>query len=179
MPLTTELLLVFVGMLLAISILASQASSLVRMPVLVFFILLGMLLGSEGLGGIPFDDAGLARTLGTVALVFILFGGGLDSSWGSMRAVLLPAVLLSTFGVVLTAAAVGVFTCYLFGLSFRTALLLGAIVSSTDAAAVFGVLRSRGAATTPRPCSLRSASPACSSNPNRLSPRSFPRSSSR
>jgi cell volume regulation protein A len=96
-------------------------------------------------GGIEFSDAGVAQALGVVALAFILFSGGLDSSWLSIRPVLWPGLSLSTVSVLLTAVSVAVFAAWLLDVSFLEGMLLGAIVSSTDAAAVFSVMRSRGA----------------------------------
>jgi cell volume regulation protein A len=102
-----------------------------------------MLAGSDGPGGIEFDDAWLAQSLGVVALVLILFAGGLDTRWEQVRSVMWPAFALSTLGVALTALLTGWFATALLGFSWLEGLLLGAIVSSTDAAAVFGVLSSK------------------------------------
>jgi potassium/hydrogen antiporter len=100
-----------------------------------------MLLGSDGPGGIAFDDARLAREVGVVSLAAILYEGGLSTSWRRLREVVAPAVLLSTVGVVVTAAVTGAAAHGLFDLSWTESLLLGAVVSSTDAAAVFATLR--------------------------------------
>jgi cell volume regulation protein A len=105
-----------------------------------------MLAGSEGPGGIPFDDPQLAQTLGVIALIFILFAGGLDTDWKSVSGALWKALSLSTLGVLITAALVGWFARLALGVPWLEGLLLGSIVSSTDAAAVFAILRSRGAA---------------------------------
>jgi potassium/hydrogen antiporter len=102
-----------------------------------------MLAGSDGPGGIEFDNAWLAQSLGVVALVLILFAGGLDTRWEQVRSVMWPAFALSTLGVALTALLTGWFATALLGFSWLEGLLLGAIVSSTDAAAVFGVLSSK------------------------------------
>jgi cell volume regulation protein A len=112
-------------------------------PALLLFLVIGMLAGSEGIGGIHFDDANLARSVGIVALVLILFAGGLDTKWSEVRPMLWHAVGLATFGVLLTAIAVGVFVAYLLNLPLIVGMLLGSVISSTDAAAVFSVLRSR------------------------------------
>ncbi len=112
-----------------------------RLPVLVLFLGLGMFLGSDGPGGIYFDDAQLARSIGIIGLVAILFEGGLTSEWRAVRRVLAPAFLLSTVGVFVTAVVVGVAAYALFDLTWSSALLLGAVVGSTDAAAVFAALR--------------------------------------
>lgn len=137
-------LLVATGILLLIAIFASKASGRLGLPSLLLFLVVGILAGSEGLGGIEFADVGIAQTLGVVALAFILYSGGLDTSWPSVRPVLWPALSLSTVAVLITAVSVGLFAAWLLGLRFIDGLLLGAIVSSTDAAAVFSVMRSRG-----------------------------------
>ena len=137
-------LLFATAVLLIIAIFASKASGRLGLPSLLLFLAVGMLAGSEGLGGIEFADVATAQALGIVALAFILFSGGLDTSWPSVRPVLWPALSLSTVAVLLTATTIGLFAAWLFGLRFIDGLLLGAIVSSTDAAAVFSVMRSRG-----------------------------------
>src|SRR5438270_7336962 len=103
-----------------------------------------MLAGSEGPGGIPFDDAHLSQSLGIVALVFILFSGGFSTPWTSIRPVLWEGLSLATLGVLVTAAAVGCLARYTLGVQWLEAILLGSVVSSTDAAAVFSVLGSSG-----------------------------------
>jgi cell volume regulation protein A len=112
-------------------------------PTMLLFLGIGMLAGSEGPGGIRFDDPGLAQSIGIIALVFILFAGGLDTQWSQVRPALWQATSLATLGVFLTTLAVGAFLSILLNFSLMNGLLLGAIVSSTDAAAVFSVLRSR------------------------------------
>ena len=111
------------------------------MPVLVGFLALGMLLGSDGPGGIEFDDPELARTVGVVGLAAILYEGGLTISWHSLRRVVVTSVALGTVGVVLTATITAVAAYYLLDVSLAASVLLGAIVGSTDAAAVFATLR--------------------------------------
>jgi cell volume regulation protein A len=138
-----EYLLLAVALLLLLSVLGSKLLGHVSVPVLLLFLVLGMLAGSEGIVGIEFDDPWLAQSLGVMALAFILFAGGLDTRWVEVRPVLGPALALSTLGVALTALSVGWFATAVLGFSWLGGLLLGAIVSSTDAAAVFGVLRSR------------------------------------
>jgi cell volume regulation protein A len=102
-----------------------------------------MLAGSEGPGGIDFTDAGLAQSIGIIALVFILFAGGMDTNWQQVKPILTHAIRLSTLGVFITALSVGLFAHYVLKLSFLSGMLLGAVISSTDAAAVFSVLRSK------------------------------------
>jgi cell volume regulation protein A len=137
-------ILLTTSVLVLLSILASKVSDRFGVPVAVVFLALGMLAGSDGLGGIYFDNAVAANFVGTLALAFILFSGGLDTNWRVVRPVLGRGLALSTVGVAITALLVGLFTWRVLGFSFGEGLLLGSIVSSTDAAAVFGVLRSRG-----------------------------------
>jgi len=135
------LVLLVVGAILAASAFAALAAARTGVPVLVAFLVLGMLLGSDGPGGIGFDDAELAREVGIIGLALILFEGGLQTSWRRLRAVAAPAAMLSTVGVVVTALLVGVAAQALFDLSWLESILLGAVVASTDAAAVFATLR--------------------------------------
>jgi potassium/hydrogen antiporter len=135
------LVLLLVGALLAASVLVALGSARTGVPVLVAFLALGMLLGSDGPGGIEFDDAELAREVGIVGLVLILFEGGLQTSWRRLRSVAVPAALLSTVGVVVTMLLTGLAAHTLFDLTWLEAFLLGAVVASTDAAAVFATLR--------------------------------------
>ncbi len=133
--------LLLVGAVLGASVLVALGSARTGVPVLVAFLALGMLLGSDGPGGIAFDDAELARDVGIVGLVLILFEGGLQTSWRRLRSVAIPAALLSTVGVVVTATLTGVAAQMFFDLTWLEAILLGAVVASTDAAAVFATLR--------------------------------------
>ena len=142
-PEATASILLAVGLLILLAGAASPLSRRLGIPVLLLSLLLGMLAGSEGLGGIPFDDYSLAYRLGTVALVLILFDGGLNTSPAVLRRAARPAGLLATFSVVLTAACIAGVGLWL-GLDPKFALLTGAVVSSTDAAAVISVLRSGG-----------------------------------
>jgi potassium/hydrogen antiporter len=134
-------LLLLAGAVLAGAVAAAFAASRLGVPVLVAFLGLGMLLGSDGPGGIEFDDPHVARSVGVVALAVILFEGGLTTPWRAIRPVLVPAAALSTLGVVVSAVVTGVAAYWLFDLSYVTALMLGAVVASTDAAAVFATLR--------------------------------------
>jgi cell volume regulation protein A len=132
------------SILLLISIIAGKTIRKFGVPTLIFFLIVGMLAGSEGIGGIYFDNAAVAQFIGIVALNFILFSGGLDTDWKSIKPVLWKGVSLSTLGVFFTALAVGVFVHYVFGFKLAEGLLLGSVISSTDAAAVFSILRSKG-----------------------------------
>jgi potassium/hydrogen antiporter len=140
---STENILLLGSVLLFISILASKTSFRLGIPALIIFLIIGMLAGSEGPVGIYFDDPHIAKFLGILALTFILFSGGLDTKWISVKPVLRNGIALATVGVLITAAIVGVFSYYLLDLTLTEGLLVGAIVSSTDAAAVFSILRSR------------------------------------
>jgi len=141
MVLTLELVLVGVALLFLISIVANKFSERLGVPALLIFLVVGMLAGSEGPGGIPFDDPTIAQLIGIIALAYILFSGGLDTRWEQIQPVLWPGIALSTIGVVLTAVLLGAFAVLVLGFSPLTGLLLGAVVSSTDAAAVFSILR--------------------------------------
>ncbi len=122
---------------------ASKVSARFGVPVLLLFLLFGMLAGSDGLGGIYFDDPRISQTLGILGLTLILFSGGLDTPWEDVRRVVSRSATLATVGVLLTAVILGLTTWQLLGIPLTTALLLGATVSSTDAAAVLAVLRTK------------------------------------
>ena len=142
-PLATAVILAAFGGLLAASVALSRVSTRLGLPVALLFLLVGVMAGAEGLGSIAFEDYGFAFRVGTTALVLILFDGGLNTRFASAREVLAPAAVLASLGVVVVAALVaGVGR--LLGLTWPTAMLLGAIVSSTDAAAVFSVLSASG-----------------------------------
>src|ERR1044072_9253276 len=113
----------------------------VRVPGLLLFLGLGMLAGSQGIGGIEFDDAELARTLGTIALILILFEGGLTAVWSEIGPVLGTAASLATVGTVVTAAVAGFAAKLIFDLSTLEGMLVGAAIAATDSAAIFAVLR--------------------------------------
>ncbi len=134
-------LILIAGVLLTAGIVGALLADRVRVPGLLLFLALGMLAGSEGLGGIEFDDAELARTLGTIALVLILFEGGLTAGWSEIRPVLGTAASLATIGTVVTAAIAGFAAKLIFDLSTLEGLLVGAAIAATDSAAIFAVLR--------------------------------------
>lgn len=142
-PLPTGILVGTIGVLLTLAVVASPLFQRLGVPSLVLFIVLGIAAGSEGFLGLPFADYALAFRLGVIALVLILFDGGLNTSASVLRAALRPAAVLASLGVVLTAAIVAAVGVAL-GLSTPIALLIGSVVSSTDAAAVFAVLRGSG-----------------------------------
>jgi cell volume regulation protein A len=132
------------GVLLLLGIASSKFSARLGMPVLVLFLLVGMLAGSEGLGRIPFENYPLANSVGSVALALILFDGGLRTSLTSVQRVWRPALSLSTIGVLLTSLLTGLAAAWVLKMPLLQGLLLGSIVGSTDAAAVFSVLRTSG-----------------------------------
>lgn len=146
MTLTTENILLIGSILLFLSLFAGKTSSRFGVPVLLLFITIGMLAGSDGIGGIYFDNPKTAQFIGIVALNFILFSGGLDTDWHAVRPVLWQGITLSTLGVMLTASLVGVFVWAVTDFTIYEGLLLGSIVSSTDSAAVFSILRSKNLA---------------------------------
>ena len=138
-----ELFLLGSAVLLFLCVFASKASGKLGIPTLVVFLGVGILAGSEGIGGIYFDNAYFAQSLGVVALAYILFSGGLDTNWKEARPVLKPGISLVTIGVFVTCILVGLFNHYVLGFSLLEGMLIGAIISSTDAGAVFTVLRSK------------------------------------
>ncbi len=151
--LTVEVAILVVGVLLLAGVLATRLSDRLGVPALLLFLGVGMIAGSEGIGGIDFESATAAQAVGTVALLIILYTGGLSTVWSDVRPVLAPGLLLATVGVVSTTlllgtfawAVLGDFTRFDFGFSggitWLQGLLLAAIVSSTDAAAVFSIFR--------------------------------------
>jgi cell volume regulation protein A len=137
-------LLLLAGVLMVVGILSSKLSARFGLPVLVVFLGVGMLAGEDGLGRIAFEDYEAAHAVGTVALVFILFDGGLRTPVESVRAAWRPAAVLATLGVAVTSVLTGLVAMVALDLSPLEGLLLGSIVGSTDAAAVFSLLRSAG-----------------------------------
>src|ERR671910_804509 len=135
-----ELILV-AGLLLAAGLAAALVADRVKVPGLLLFLGLGMLVGSEGIGGVEFDDAELTRTLGTIGLILILFEGGLSAGWREIRPVFATAVSLALIGTVLTAAIAGAAASWLLGLGTLESLIVGSAVAATDSAAIFAVLR--------------------------------------
>lgn len=132
------------SLLLLVGIVAGKTTSKLGVPILIFFLVIGILAGSESLGGINFSDFGTVQFIGIIALNFILFSGGLDTNWKIIKPVIWRGISLSTIGVLLTASAVGIFVHLVFNFTLAEGLLLGAIVSATDAASVFSILRNKG-----------------------------------
>lgn len=146
MNLTIENILLVGSILLFISIIVGKTSYKFGVPTLLLFLVIGMLAGSDGIGGIKFDDSKIAQFIGIVSLNFILFSGGLDTHWPTVKPILKEGLILSTLGVLLTAVSLGTFVWYITDFTIYESLLLGSIVSSTDAAAVFSILRSKSLA---------------------------------
>ncbi len=138
----------------ALLVLAGIMSSLVAMrfgaPLLLVFLIVGMLAGEGGPGGIQFDDVRTTYVVGSIALALILFDGGLRTRFATFRSVLAPAVTLATVGVLMTAALTAPVAKFLLGMTWTEALLVGAVVASTDAAAVFFLIHARGLRLRPR-----------------------------
>lgn len=139
-----EALILIFAILFLSCVILSKFSDRYGIPALLIFIFVGMFAGSDGVLGIPFDNGKIAQDIGMLCLILILFSGGFDTSFKLIRPVLKEGIVLATLGVVLTAIFIALFCYYLFDFSFNDALLLGAIISSTDAAAVFAIMRSKG-----------------------------------
>ena len=131
------------AVLILLSIIIAKLFNNLGLPTLVLFIALGMLAGSEGIGGIYFDDALTAQNIGIIALIFILFSGGLDTNLQDIKPIRFKALSLASIGVIISAFVFGIIASYLLDIEIIYGLLIGAIISSTDAAAVFNVLRSK------------------------------------
>ncbi|MBA3283759.1 MAG: potassium/proton antiporter, partial [Nitrosopumilus sp.] len=144
--LTIENILLVGSIMLIVSIIAGKTTYKFGVPTLILFLLIGMIAGSDGLGRIHFDDPKTAQFIGIVSLNFILFSGGLDTNWVSIKPVMWQGISLSTLGVLFTAVSLGLFVYAITDFTIYEGLLLGAIVSSTDAAAVFSILRSKSLA---------------------------------
>lgn len=139
----TEKIFLEVSVLLVLSIFSSKASLKLGIPSLLLFLILGIVSGKEGLGVIEFNNTFVAQFLGILALVYILFSGGYNTIWEDIRPIFVEGLLLATLGVFITAAGTGLFVYYVLKLPLLESLLLGSVVSSTDAAAVFSILKSR------------------------------------
>jgi len=143
--LTIENILLVGSLLLFISIVAGKTSYKFGVPTLVLFLGIGMLAGEDGIG-ISFNNPQIAQLIGVISLNFILFSGGLDTDWKSVKPIMKEGFALSTIGVFLTAIGLGTFVYYVTDFTIYESLLLGSIVSSTDAAAVFSILRAKNLA---------------------------------
>lgn len=136
-------ILLIVAVVIIICILCNKLSNKLGIPMLLAFILIGMIFGSDGIFKIPFDNYGFAEQICSVALIFIMFYGGFGTKWNQARPIAVRAVLLSSVGVILTALITGVFCYYILRITFLESMLIGAVISSTDAASVFSILRSK------------------------------------
>ncbi len=131
------------GLLFFMSLVAGALSEKIKVPALILFLAIGMLAGVDGPGGLNFSDANAANDVGTFALAFILFSGGFQTQWSDIKPIVTQGIVLSTLGVFLTAVAMAVPLAMLPYFTYKDAFLLGAIISSTDAAAVFSILRTQ------------------------------------
>lgn len=135
--------LLLISAVLLLCVASSKMLYRYGVPTLLIFLVLGMLFGSDGPGGIYFDDYELARQICSIGLIFIIFYGGFGTSWKHARPVAAPAVWMASLGVVLTAGLTGLFSAWLLKCSLLEGMLIGSVVASTDAASVFAILRSR------------------------------------
>lgn len=138
---TSYILLVAAVILLCLSL--NKMSNKLGIPMLLAYILLGMMFGTDGILKIPFDNFTIAEQICTVSLIFIMFYGGFGTNWKQAKPVAGKAALLSTVGVILTAVTTGAFCHFILKMAFWESMLIGSVISSTDAASVFSILRSR------------------------------------
>ncbi|MBC2851221.1 potassium/proton antiporter [Cetobacterium sp. 8H] len=132
--------ILIVGIIILVSLFSIRVSKRLEIPLLIMFLLVGMLAGSEGIGRIYFDNAFLAQNIGSLALIFIIFSGGLETKKEDVKTAFYPSCTLATIGVLLTAILSGIIVYYLTGFTLKESLLFSAMVSSTDAAAVMSIL---------------------------------------
>ncbi|MBS3976314.1 MAG: potassium/proton antiporter [Syntrophomonadaceae bacterium] len=137
----TDHLILLIALLLIVGVLVAKFSARLGVPALVLFILAGMAAGSDGLGLIYFDNVQLTQTVGMLALIIIIFEGGLQTKWTTVKPVAVPSIFLASIGVLITSLVVAVAAKFVLGITWFEGFLFGAIVSSTDAAAVFAVLK--------------------------------------
>lgn len=133
--------ILIIALVILLCVLAERFSDKFGMPALILFMFIGMLFGSDGIFKIPFEDFNMAEHICSIALVFIMFYGGFNTKWSAAKPIAFQAVLLSTLGVLITAGVTTVLCHYLLGMSFGESFLVGAVLSSTDAASVFSILR--------------------------------------
>ena len=131
------------GLLFIMSLFAGRISDKTKIPALLLFLFVGMLAGTSGPGGIEFNNALMANHIGAVALMFILFSGGFDTRWSEVKNIIKEGTILATVAVFITAAMIAAFAWKVLGLDPALSMLIGAIISSTDAAAVFSILRNQ------------------------------------
>lgn len=135
--------IILVGSILLLTAIISTKISRFGIPIVILFIGLGMLAGSDGIGGIYFDNPKVSKFIGGIALCIILFSGGLDTKFSNVKQIFWQGIALSTVGVIITAAIIGLIAHFVIGFSLLEGLLIGSIVSSTDAAAVFSILKTK------------------------------------
>lgn len=136
-------ILILTAVVIVICIVLNKISNRLGIPMLLGFIVLGMVFGSDGILKIQFDNFAFADYICSTALIFIMFYGGFGTNWSEAKPIAVKAVSLSTLGVVLTAGFVGLFCHYVFKISFLESMLIGSLLASTDAASVFSILRSK------------------------------------
>ena len=134
--------LIIISSMLLLCLFASKALYRLGVPSLLIFIILGMMMGSDGIGVIDFHNFDIAEDISSLALVFIMFYGGFGTKWSTSKSTALKAGLMSSLGTILTAITIGFFSSIILGIPFLYGLLLGAVVSPTDAASVFSILHS-------------------------------------
>lgn len=137
-------LFLITALLLFVSVIATRASTKLGMPLLLVFLGVGMLAGEQGIGGIKFDNYSAANTIGQLALAVILLDGGLRTNLSSFRIALKPSAVLASYGVIATVVLLGIFATLFLGVDWKHGMLMAAIVGSTDAGAVFSLLRTSG-----------------------------------
>ena len=136
-------IMIICGLVLLISITSTKILYKFGVPILLIFIILGMIFGSDGIVGIYFNDYQLTNKIAIIALIFIMFFGGFGTNWKMEKPVAKPSILLSTLGVIFTSGLTGLLCFFIFKTTLLEGLLIGAIVGSTDAASVFAILRSQ------------------------------------
>ena len=136
-----NIMILLVAIVILLCVLVEKFSDRFGMPALIFFMFIGMLFGSDGILKIPFDDFKLAENICSIALIFIMFYGGFNTKWKAAKAVAGKSILLSTLGVVITAGITMLLCRVLLNIPFAESFLIGAVLSSTDAASVFAILR--------------------------------------
>lgn len=135
--------IIVVAVLIIACVLANKLTSKLGVPVLLAFLFLGMIFGSDGFFRIPFDDYGFTEQICTVSLIFIIFYGGFGTNWREAKTVAARSLYLSSVGVLITAGLTGLFCHFVLNFDLMMSLLLGAVLSCTDATSVFNILRSK------------------------------------
>lgn len=135
--------MVISALVILICVTSSKVLYKFGVPILLIFIVLGMLFGSDGLVGIDYNNFELTKNICTLALIFIMFFGGFGTNWNMAKPVAIPSILMSSLGVVITAGLTGIFCYEILNTTLLEGLLIGSVVASTDAASVFSILRSQ------------------------------------